>query len=253
LPAPAPLPTLDQDWQALRALTPSGLGVGVQPAEWFERRWHHLPDGAVVVTTIGDESPAWASGLRPGDRLLGLSGIPFTEADEGVAWLRIGGPGERSPVEILRAGAHRVVELVSDGAPVTIRARVLPGRIAPRPSGLDCGDLPLPRLQTDRKMLLFFWSPAGHDSLDAARELILTSLRVGAVPLLIAREPSQVVRGFLDANRASLPAPMLCAARAAFDAYRAGAPSFFLVGGDRRVIERSDGYHPGQPIFPPGE
>jgi hypothetical protein len=107
----------------------------------------------------------------------------------------------------------------------------------------------LPALPDDARMLLFFWSPncpTCEPALAAAKE---AARQRDATLLVLAQERPDAVEVALVRQGIGRPAPLLCGATPTFRAYQAHAPTFVLVGGDHRVIDRSDEYLPGAPIF----
>jgi hypothetical protein len=251
LTPPAPLGPLVDDWQTARALAPARLGLALEPPSWLDRRWRHLPPGALVITSARPDQPAWTAGLRPDDVVTGLDGAPFTDPGELMAWVHLGPAGAPLPVALRRGRERKVVTLVperDDTSLAVVEATGLGGK-APRASGVDCGDPGGMVPEEHQPVVFFFWRTDCPRCLEALEPMMLASLRLGAVPVAVTAEPAEAVHRFLDARHMTFPFPMLCEASPTVSAYHAGAPTFVLVGADLRIRARSDGFEPGQPIF----
>jgi peroxiredoxin len=192
------------------------------------------------------------AGLRQNDVVTGMGGVPLADPDELTSWVRLGPAETPLPVQIRRGGRSEQVTLVPERdstppAPVTATG---PGRKAPLPNGVLC-DEETEKLQPGpgQPVVLFFWRRDCPSCLEALEPLALASLRLGAVPIALSEDPPEVVERFLAARQRTFFFPSLCNAGDTFRAYRAGAPTFVLVGANHRVLDRSDGFLPGQPIF----
>jgi hypothetical protein len=256
IPAPGRLGGLEGDWQAARALAPGRLGLGLGPVSWFERRRHHLPEGALEVTSVGDRQPAWTAGLRQHDIVTGLRGVPLDAPEDLPSWVRLAPVGSPLPVRIHRGGRGEEVTLVPerDATALPGVTALGPGSQAPLPSGVPCeeedmGEGEKLEPKEGQPVVLFFWRTSCPSCLEALEPLMLTSLRLGAVPIAVTADPPDLVSRLLEARQRTFVFPSLCGAEATVRAYRAGAPTFVLVGANHRILDRSDGFLSGQPIF----
>jgi hypothetical protein len=90
-------------------------------------------DGAVVVLDVDPRGPAAAAGLRSGDRIDSLGGVPITWSPGFALRLARAEPGQALPLVVRRQGARR------DFAPVPMASTEW---AVVRQSGLQCQNLP---------------------------------------------------------------------------------------------------------------
>ena len=80
---------------------PSPLGISGQPVPDFWQNYHHLPEG-VYVTQVEAFSDAFIQGIRPGDILISVDGIPVPDMETLQQLLGDKGPGDCVALELYR-------------------------------------------------------------------------------------------------------------------------------------------------------
>lgn len=79
-------------------------------------------EGEVRVVRVNDDSPADVAGLQPGDRILGIDGIPVRSLDQLWTALWRNGPAEREvKLEIQREGANQTLRVFTIEREKTLR------------------------------------------------------------------------------------------------------------------------------------
>lgn len=117
-PEPAKLPPLAEDQQRAASLRPGWLGITYVPVHRGRRQRQLLADGAALVTSILDGSPAAAAGLRRGDIVLGVPGRPFTHPNDLRPFIAAANPGASLPIEVQRGSGRIVITPMVGEAPV---------------------------------------------------------------------------------------------------------------------------------------
>jgi membrane-associated protease RseP (regulator of RpoE activity) len=83
------------DWKRLVELTAGGIGVKIE-----------VVAQGIKVTELAKNSPAIEAGLRPGDLIIAVNGISFSQMREGEIQLRIRGPvGSKVKLTVTHEGA----------------------------------------------------------------------------------------------------------------------------------------------------
>jgi len=92
------------------------VGINMEPNE---------EAGGVVLTWIGPDSPAERAGLKKGDLLTSLNGVPYTEANEGKLkeQYKSFSPGKVATFGIRRQGEDREVAVELEPLPEDILAK----------------------------------------------------------------------------------------------------------------------------------
>jgi S1-C subfamily serine protease len=105
-------------WRVAKALESRGsvnrgyLGILSQPVRLPDRQRADLTQrGGLLVVEVEDGSPAGRSGFLMGDILVMLDGQPVEDTDELLALLTGERVGETVPVEVIRGGELRTLEV----------------------------------------------------------------------------------------------------------------------------------------------
>lgn len=89
------------DWQKLAELTAGGIGV----------KFEFTAQG-IKVTEMAKNSPAYEAGLKPGDLIIAVNGIGYSQMMEGEIQLRIRGPvGSKVKLTTTHEGAPAPTEM----------------------------------------------------------------------------------------------------------------------------------------------
>lgn len=110
--------------EAVAAPGPTGLGIPPLGTPGLTTRWL---EGAYVVTHVRDGSPAAVAGVRPGDQLLAVDGVPLPAPDRAAT------AGSAADERLLVLDAYRIVERRLAGPVGTsLRLRLAPTGGTPR-------------------------------------------------------------------------------------------------------------------------
>jgi len=84
-----------EDWERVIEVTAGRVGIKLEPVEQGMR-----------VKEVASNSPASGAGIKPGDIIIAVNGIPYSQMREGEMQLRIQGPvGSRVKLTVTREGA----------------------------------------------------------------------------------------------------------------------------------------------------
>lgn len=112
-----PYPGLDQEMELIGTVLPGYLGVEFGPPDASARRQHELAAGAVQISSVARDSPAWRAGLRVGDIVLGPPGAYFDERNEIREWTLTSLRGEIRALDVLRDGRVWTFDLRIEAPP----------------------------------------------------------------------------------------------------------------------------------------
>jgi C-terminal processing protease CtpA/Prc len=89
------------DWKRLAELTAGGIGVKIE-----------VVAQGIKVTELAKNSPAIEAGLRPGDLIIAVNGISFSQMREGEIQLRIKGPiGSKVKLTVTHEGSPAPIDM----------------------------------------------------------------------------------------------------------------------------------------------
>lgn len=89
------------DWKRLVELTAGGIGINIG-----------VVAQGIKVNELAKNSPAIEAGLRPGDLIIAVNGISFSQMREGEIQLRIRGPiGSKVKLTVTHEGAASPIEM----------------------------------------------------------------------------------------------------------------------------------------------
>ncbi len=245
--APAQLPPASRIEGEVEALRPGWLGVTYRDAPRHR---------GAVVDRFEPGSPALASSLAVGDRILEVDGWTlrrpggFREA----ALLAI--PGARAALRVRRAKRRRKG---TEEIPLTVAPMPLPprppvvGQPVPvmRLEPLDDG--PLPAVGEGRPALLFFWEPACKPCAEALPALAVWSEAYDTPVVAITDAPAASVRRFVrrQGSRFGFPVALDPAGEAARLLAVERRPVFALVGPGGVLLDEGEGYVDRIPLREP--
>jgi S1-C subfamily serine protease len=92
---------------------------------WVGLEYERDATGALLVKRIVDGSPAQGAGLRAGDKLIGVNGVKFSEADEEALHKALGDwtPGKKIVYLVDRNGAEKNIEIILAKPPEEVIAQ----------------------------------------------------------------------------------------------------------------------------------
>jgi predicted metalloprotease with PDZ domain len=96
------------------AMTPP-TWLGIAPSDAREH-------GGALVKRVREASPAAAIGLRAGDVIVAVDGIPVRGADELVSLIRAEPPGTTVAIDVLRRGTRQILDVTLAQMPAHIAA-----------------------------------------------------------------------------------------------------------------------------------
>lgn len=100
----------EHDFEAFRDLGGPRTYLGVHALDISKDLRAHFgasPDRGILVSTVGEDTPASKAGIRAGDVILTVNGEAVTSAGKLRSLIRGAEPGKSTEVEILRNGARQ--------------------------------------------------------------------------------------------------------------------------------------------------
>jgi thiol-disulfide isomerase/thioredoxin len=194
-----PLPPLEEDLKKIDQVRPGWLGVGFGPESKELKQKYKLTDGALVVRTVYDNSPALDAGFAVGDTIIGLKSKPFKDKDELRETVMLTNPGKALNFEILREGKRLFL---------SAKLVTFPKSLPSRPKKLTVGK-PAPayaklkmirggRLPKKGPLLLFFFATWCKPCKRAVPDLIKWEEEKQIPVIAVSAEESEKLNKFLD-------------------------------------------------------
>ncbi len=115
---PPPFPSMAEELELLGTVLPGWIGAELEAVPAGLQTAEPLPGGAMRVARVFPAGPAAAAGLRPSDVVLGPPGAWFADEPAMNEWVLTSLIGQARPLEILRDGRRRTIELRPGAAPV---------------------------------------------------------------------------------------------------------------------------------------
>lgn len=196
------LPPLRHDQATLEDTRPSWLGVAYKVLSSKEASRQGVGAGAVLVQKVVPGSPAENAGLQKGDILLRGAETTFSPESPLKAWVMSSPQGKPLPLNIMRQGQEKRVELSLIPYPLAQKAPLRTpgeGEIAPPLQGIKTlGDADMPSLRGQEHLILF-WHSACEICKAAVPELLEQSRKRGIPLVLINADKAEKQKAFWSA------------------------------------------------------
>jgi thiol-disulfide isomerase/thioredoxin len=239
----APVPQLAQQLPAqVDGLRPGFLGIAFQDLPGFK---------GIKVRSLQPGSPAAASGLQPGDRLLTMNGTSIQGKGDFAERVLLARPGSFIEFTGRRGRAPLTEKVRVVGLPMPMPAPAVGEMVPPlRLSPYDA-HRPLPAIGEGHPTVLFFWATWCKPCKRALPDLKAYAAEHGASIIAVTDEDARTVRRFLKKSTFELPIALDAAgeARRLFSLDK--RPAFAVVAPNRQLLQFAVGYDDALPIDPP--